>query len=101
MTPHEALWLQMKIPPAVKEHRFHPVRRWRFDYAWPDRKIALEVEGGVFTGGRHSRGAGMIADMQKYNTAALLGWRVLRVVPRDLAKLATAQMLVEAMEGAK
>ena len=53
-------------------------RKWRFDYAWPAKKIAVEVEGGVFTNGRHSRGAGMAADMEKYNTATLMGWRVFR-----------------------
>lgn len=34
-------------PEFVREHRFHPTRRWRFDFAWPDEKVALEVEGGT------------------------------------------------------
>jgi very-short-patch-repair endonuclease len=63
------------------EVRFHPVRKWRFDYAWPEHKVACEVEGAIWVRGRHSRGAGMEADMEKYNTAAELGWRVLRVSP--------------------
>ena len=46
---------------------------------WPDRMLAVEVEGGIWTRGRHSRGAGMIGDMNKYNEATLRGWRVLRV----------------------
>ena len=78
---------------VVKEYQFHPTRRWRFDYAVPSRKVALEVEGGAWTGGRHTRAKGFIADMEKYNTAALFGWRVLRVVPDDLLSSTTLQML--------
>lgn len=73
------------IPAPTPEYRFHPERKWRFDFAWPDKLLALEIEGGVFTGGRHSRGAGMLADMEKYNAAAILGWRVLRCVPKQLS----------------
>jgi hypothetical protein len=40
------------------EHRFHPVRRWRFDAAFPARKVAVELDGGIFAAGRHTRGAG-------------------------------------------
>jgi len=68
-----------------REYRFHPSRRWRFDYAWPSRMIALEIEGGVWTGGRHTRGAGFLGDMEKYNAATLMGWKVLRCVPGDEA----------------
>lgn len=62
-----------------EEHHFHPTRRWRFDFAWPQRKVAVEIEGGVWTRGRHTRGAGFIADCEKYNEAARLGWRVFRM----------------------
>ena len=68
----------------VPEHRFHPTRKWRFDYAWPLKLLALEVEGGVWTQGRHTRGSGAIADMQKYSEAAILGWRLLYVTPDEL-----------------
>lgn len=61
-----------------REHRFHPTRQWRFDFAFPDRKCAVEIEGGVWTNGRHSRGSGAIGDMEKYNAAAALGWFVFR-----------------------
>jgi very-short-patch-repair endonuclease len=66
------------LPEPVVEHRFHDVRKWRFDLAWIEDKVALEVEGGIWTQGRHSRGVGMEADMEKYNTAQLMGWTVLR-----------------------
>lgn len=67
------------LPEPVREHRFHPVRRWRFDFAWPDCWISLEIDGAVWTGGRHTRGAGYQADCEKLNEAAVLGWRVFRV----------------------
>jgi very-short-patch-repair endonuclease len=62
----------------VREYRFMPPRRYRFDFAWPDKKIALEVEGGTWTNGRHTRGKGYESDCEKYDEAALLGWKVLR-----------------------
>jgi very-short-patch-repair endonuclease len=67
------------LPEPVREHRFDATRRWRFDFAWMPQRIALEVEGGTFAGGRHSRGTGFEADCLKYNAAALDGWRVFRV----------------------
>lgn len=72
------------LPCPDDEHRFHPVRRWRFDIAWTKQKVALEVEGGVWTKGRHTRGTGFIRDIEKYNTAAALGWVVLRCIPEWL-----------------
>jgi len=63
----------------VREYRFHPERKWRFDFAFPAHRVAVEVEGGVWTRGRHTRGRGYIADIEKYNEAVILGWRVLRV----------------------
>lgn len=84
---------------CVKEHKFHPKRRWRFDYAIPEYKIALEVEGGVWTGGRHIRAQGFLGDMEKYNTATLMGWRVFRTTPDDLYKMATINLLRQAING--
>lgn len=74
------------LPEPEAEYRFHPERRWRFDYAWPSHRVALEIEGGVFAKvqGRHSRGAGFRNDLEKYNTAATLGWRVVRVLPEQI-----------------
>lgn len=61
-----------------KEYKFHPSRLWRFDYANPKYKIAIEIEGGLFIQGRHIRGKGYINDMIKYNEAQKLGWKLLR-----------------------
>jgi len=74
------------LPVPVAEYRFAPPRRWRFDYAFLSLWIAVEVEGGGFVGGRHTRGAGFLRDMEKYNAAAMLGWRILRYPPRKLAQ---------------
>ena len=89
----ERLLRSVGLPAPVREHRFHPVRRWRFDYAWPEQRVALEVDGGVWTGGRHTRGAGFIKDMEKLNAATVAGWRVVRVVPGKLCASATVGML--------
>jgi hypothetical protein len=72
------------LPAPAEEYRFHGTRKWRFDFAWPSHKLALEVEGGTFVGGRHTRGSGFAKDLEKYNTAAAMGWRLIRVVPREL-----------------
>lgn len=71
---------------CVKEFRFHEKRKWRFDYAIPDMMIAVEVEGGAFTQGRHTRGKGFIADIEKYNTATSMGWRLFRTTPKEMAE---------------
>lgn len=85
------------IPKPVQEFRFHLTRKWRFDFAWPDQKVALEVEGGVWTGGRHTRGSGFIKDMEKYNEAAGLGWRVFRCTPQKLCTPDTTAMIHAAL----
>ena len=68
------------------EYRFHPVRRWRFDIAWPQYKIAVEIEGVVYgsAGGRHQRAKGLEADCEKYNVAVLSGWLLLRFTPHQI-----------------
>ena len=66
------------LPEPKPEFIFHPTRKWRFDWAWPVQKIALEIEGGVYSQGRHVRGKGYENDVRKYNQALLLGWKVLR-----------------------
>lgn len=67
------------LPTPHVEYPFHPSRKWRFDLAWPSSKVAVEVEGGTFIAGRHSRGRSFEADCEKYAEAAIAGWRVLRV----------------------
>jgi len=89
------------LPEPVREWRFHPVRRWRFDFAWPhpDVMVAVECEGGIWSRGRHVRGRGFEADCQKYNAAAVLGWKVLRVTGGMLDRdaLGFLELLIDAL----
>lgn len=68
----------------VPEYKFHPIRKWRFDYAIPTKKIAIEIEGGLWLQGRHNRPVTMIKDFEKYNEAAILGWRILKYTPSQV-----------------
>jgi len=63
----------------VKELRFHPVRMWRADFAFPTARLLLEVDGATWTGGRHTRGDGYAKDCEKGAEAAALGWRTIHV----------------------
>ena len=76
-----------------KEYRFHPTRKWRFDYAISAIKLAVEVEGPVWTGGRHTSSKGFLGDMEKYNEAALLGWCLIRTTPDRLLTSKTIELI--------
>ena len=78
-------WSGLKLP--EREYQFIQSRRFRFDFAWPSEKVALECEGGTWVRGRHTRGIGFQNDCHKYNLAALFGWRVLRYTPRMLDEI--------------
>jgi len=69
---------QLNIKGFVREYKFTKHRRWKFDFACPALMIAIEIEGGVWSKGRHTRPTGFIQDMEKYNYAAWMGWKVLR-----------------------
>ena len=66
-------------PAPVSEYRFDSVRRFRLDYAWPEQRVGVELQGGTYTQGRHTRGPGYDADCVKANLLASHGWRVYRV----------------------
>jgi very-short-patch-repair endonuclease len=74
----ETFWLHCRangLQPE-REYFFHPKRKWRFDFFFPDVRLAVEVEGGV--NGRHQRIGGFTGDAFKYNAAAMMGIFVLR-----------------------
>lgn len=71
------------LPRPVRQLKFHPTRKWTYDFAWPDLGVALEIEGAVFAAGRHTRGASYAKDCDKYNAAAALGWLVYRVTTQQ------------------
>lgn len=97
------------LPDPVEEFPFDPVRKWRFDFAWPELKIALEVEGGTeryatdslgqrhLVGGRHNRPRGYEADLEKYNAATLAGWRVLRATTAMVLDGRAVTLLIAAL----
>ncbi len=81
-----ALIKGLGAPPWQEQYRFHPTRLWRFDFAWPERKIAFEMEGAIWMkgGGGHSHPMGIEKDIEKYNAAALEGWLVFRITDKML-----------------
>lgn len=79
-----------------REVRFHPTRRWRFDFIFPGR-VACEVNGGVFIRGRHNTGTGHTRDCEKLSHAAILGWRVLVVTPAQIKSGEALQWIEQAL----
>ena len=101
MTKEQAFLLMLKarkMPTPTPEFRFHPVRKFRWDWAWPEARLALEVEGGVWSGGAHGRGTGIVRDMEKSSLAAEEGWRIIRVTPSNLATEATMDSIHRALQ---
>ena len=91
----------LELPGYKKEHIFHPTRKWRFDYAWLDIKVALEIHGGVFTNGRHTRGAGFTEDKVKMNEAQLLGWIVIEATTKQVKDGQMLNWITQAIESRK
>ena len=83
-----------QLPAPQREVRVCLDRRWRFDCAWDDLRLAVEVEGGTWIRGRHARGRGMRADCEKYNRVVLDGWTLLRVTT-DMVRDGSALTVIE------
>jgi hypothetical protein len=93
----------LNVPEPIAEFRFHPTRRWRIDFYFEanGRKVGLEVEGGVWTNGRHTRGKGFIKDIEKYNTMSEMGIVLLRVTPDQLLNVSTIEMIRKCLHNEK
>lgn len=61
-----------------QEFKFHPTRKWRADFHLKGKKVLVEVEGGIWSNGRHTRGKGYLGDLEKYNEATMMGYQVIR-----------------------
>ena len=85
-TPCKGFWASRGLPEPFSEYKLSHDRRWRLDFAWPYVKVAIEIEGGIFSFGRHTRGLGFFNDMAKMNMAQRLGWDVYRFTPEQLDK---------------
>lgn len=97
----EALCAQIqaaRLPKPQTELRFHPTRKWRLDLAWPDIFVGVEIHGGIWTEGRHTRGAGFQADREKMNEAALLEWLVLEVTDKHIRSGQALEWIERALE---
>lgn len=81
-----------------QEFRFHPKRKWKADFHLIGKKILIEVEGGIWSGGRHTRGKGYIGDMEKYNSATMMGYQVIRFSTEQV-KSGSAIEQIEKMVG--
>jgi len=106
-TPLNRLLLQLAAAgmlAPVPEYHFAPhddrgpVRKWRFDLAWPSHRLAVELEGGLFTGGRHGGHRSVVRDVEKRAVAAALGWRVLPILASHITS-GYALTIIEAALG--
>lgn len=111
------------MPKPEEQYKFSKTRRWRFDFAWPEKMLAVEIEGKVWgqyvychrcgakvqkksaggkwsyvrdSGGRHTSASGYLGDMEKYNNAALLGWRLIRIPANDMHNKESVSIIKEA-----
>lgn len=104
------------FPLPIPEFQFHPTRKWRFDFAWPDYRVAIEKEGGIYAGkgrqcqcclqplgGAHRSVTGILRDIEKYNEAQRLAWHVLRFPPDRLLLRSSLKLIrdVLVMRGAE
>ena len=92
------LCLKQGVPAPTPEYLAIPGRKFRCDYGWIDQRVSLEVQGGVWSRGKHGRGSGIVRDHEKANLLAVNGWRCLYVQPRHLLNLDTIRLVRAALE---
>jgi hypothetical protein len=90
-----------RLPVPTPEFSFamheSPPRKFRWDYAWIDAKVALEVQGSIWTRGAHGRGTGILRDHEKFSLGAALGWRLLLCTPKELCSANTFTLIKRAL----
>lgn len=94
------LWTVLNGPKLEREIKFHPRRKWRFDFCHMVTKTAIEVEGGTRSNGRHTRHEGYRADVEKYNEAQYWGWTVFRLT-YDMINVIELQKIIDRIVEAK
>lgn len=96
------LFFEIKVlgwPLPLREYRFDKVRKWRFDLAYPEKSIAIEIEGGVFLRkGGHTSGVGYTKNLEKYNAATLAGWKLFRFTPAHIKSGYAREILEQALK---
>jgi hypothetical protein len=97
----ETIWKVAGLPVPEMETRFHPKRKWRIDYFWPQYNLAVEIQGGMFVNGRHVTGAGSLGDMEKFNFLTLCGYRLLLFTPRQVKSGYASAMIRAFIRGDK
>ncbi len=98
-TLHQRVLAQLVgFPDPTTELMFHPKRKWRLDFAWPTHMIAVEIHGGVHSGGHHVSADGFINDRHKMNEAVLMGWHVIEVTTDDVRNGNLEEWLTQAFE---
>jgi len=94
-----SLLKQENLPIPESEFKFCPNRRFSFDFAYIEQRIALEIEGGIYTHKMgHSSITGILRDIEKYNLAAICGWRVIRILSNELHKKQTFELIKKALD---
>lgn len=95
----ELLKLEKLTEGMEREFRFHPIRKWRFDFAWPDKKWAVEIHGGIWLGkfGGHTSAEGRARDAVKHNEATLMGWKVLQFTKTHIRNGFAIELTKEAL----
>ena len=91
----------LRLPEPAREHHLKiPGKRnpFRLDFAWPDHRIAVEIEGGTWVRGGHNRGAGYESNCRKYNHATLQGWKLFRFTTGMVRSWEAARTVKEALE---
>lgn len=86
----------LKLPEPERNYRFHPTRKFEIDFAWPDLRYGVEVQGGTYNGGKHARGVGYTIDCRKMGEAMVLGWTVY-ACDTVLVKTGEAVNIIEVM----